>query len=899
MTVAAGTKLGPYEITGAIGAGGMGEVYKAHDTKLGRDVAIKVLPEAFAHDPERLSRFQREAKILASLNHPNIATIYGLEQSNGTSYLVMELVSGDTLAERIKREGAVPIEEALGIAKQIAEALEAAHEKGIIHRDLKPANVNVTPEGKVKVLDFGLAKAFAGDVADSNLSESPTLSAIATMQGVILGTAAYMSPEQARSKSVDKRTDIWAFGCVLYELLTGRQAFEGEDITEILAAVVKTEPDWSRLPESTTPAIRMLLRRCLRKDKHQRFHDAADVRIEIEEAMTWIAEGGSQTATPAPIVERRKIRERVAWAVAAIAIVATLALAFVHFRETAPQQPSGRFEVLPPQKSTILELKLSPDGRHLAIVASEAGQTRLWVRPLDSLQALALSGTEDATFPFWSPDSAFIGFFAHGKLKKIAATGGSPQILCDATAGRGATWSTEGVILFAPNISGALYRVPAEGGNPAPVTKLAASGTAESHRFPEFLPGGSRFLYVSAAEQPETTGIYVGSLDGMQPVRILPDNAHAVYVPPTAPGSYGYLLFSRETTLMVLPFDANRLRAVGDMFPVAEQVGNLLITGNAAFSASTNGVLAYWTGNTLVRNRQLVWVDRTGKQISSITKSASILLSALSPDEKTIAMVRSSDNGFDIWLQDLGRGSISRFTFGLGFNRFPLWSPDGGRIVFESNLPSAIRYDFYEKPVSGAGKEELLLHAGINARPTDWSPDGKYIVYSEYTDKTNNDLWLLPLQGDHKPIPYLQSPFNEVAGQFSPDGRWMAYASDESGEYQVYVQAIPPAGAKWQISTAGGIFPRWRRDGKELFYVAPDQKVTAVPIKTAGSPSAPFEAGTPQPLFAIEPALNVNLFPYQPVADGQRFLVNAQASGEATAATPIIVVLNWTAGLKK
>jgi serine/threonine protein kinase/Tol biopolymer transport system component len=898
MPISSGTRLGPYELLAQIGAGGMGEVYQAHDTKLGRDVAIKVLPEAFAHDPDRLSRFQREAKMLASLNHPNIATIYGLEHSNGTHFLIMELVSGETLAERIKREGAIPTDEALKIAIQIAEALEAAHEKGIIHRDLKPANVKVTPEGKVKVLDFGLAKAFAGDVVDSNPSQSPTLSAVATMQGVLLGTAAYMSPEQARGKAVDKRTDIWAFGCVLYEMLTGKQAFAGDDITDILTAVVRAEPDWQALPAATPMQVRALLRRCLQKDRRQRFHDAADVRIEIEEATTWIAEGGSQTATTAPIVARRKIRERVAWAVAAIAVVAVLALAFMHFRETSAQQPSGRFQVPPPEKSTVLELKLSPDGRYLAIAASEAGHTRLWVRPLDSLQAQVLSGTEDATLPFWSPDGAFIGFFAQGKLKKIAATGGSPRILCDAPAGRGAAWSSEGVILFAPNISGALYRVPAAGGIPAPVTKLAASGT--SHRVPEFLPGGSRFLYVSTTDKAETTGIYVGSLDGMQPVRILPDNARAVYVPPTAPGGYGHLLFSRERTLMALPFDANRLRTVGDMFPLVEQLGNTLINGNPAFSASENGVLAYWNGN-LVRNRQLVWVDRTGKQLSSLTKSASIPLSALSPDEKTVAMVigRSSYNGFDIWLQDLARGSISRFTFSAGSNRFPVWSPDSGRIVFVSNLPSAVRYDFYQKPVGGAGKEELLLHAGINAIPTDWSPDGKYIVYSEYTDKTNNDLWLLPLEGDHKPLSYLQSPFNEEDGQFSPDGRWMAYASDESGQYQVYVQAIPPTGAKWQISTAGGMFPRWRRDGKELFYVAPDQKVTAVPIKTALSATAPFEAGTPQPLFAIEPALNVNLFPYQPLADGQRFLVNATASGEGTVATPITVVLNWTAGLKK
>jgi eukaryotic-like serine/threonine-protein kinase len=894
MPISTGTCLGSYEVVAQIGAGGMGEVYKAHDTKLGRDVAVKVLPEAFAHDTERLSRFQREAKMLASLNHPNIATIHGLEHFNGTHYLVMELVTGETLADHIKREGAFAIEEALKIAVQIAEALEAAHEKGIIHRDLKPANVKLTPEGKVKVLDFGLAKAFAGDVADSNPSQSPTLSAVATMQGVLLGTAAYMSPEQARGKNVDKRTDIWAFGCVLYELLCGHPAFKGEDITEILAAVVKTEPDWSCLPESSPPAIRALLRRCLRKDKALRLRDAGDLRIEISDALS--APPTAVAATPVSVT--RGWHEWVAWAVAAIAVVAALAaLSFLHFREAPTQPQSIRLQMAPPERSVVSMFELSPDGRYVAFVALEGGRNRLWLRPLDTLQVQVMQGTDDANFPFWSPDSGFIGFFAAGKLKKIAVTGGPPQTLCDAPAGRGGAWNRDGVILFAPNLTGGLYRVSAAGGVPVQVTKFAPRGTGDSQRFPEFLPAGRRFLYLYISEA-ETTGIYVGSLDGTPPLRILPDLSKAVYAPPAAPGHKGYVLFRREATLMAQPFDPDRLQTTGEMFPVAEQVGSTGTVGIGAFSASENGVLSYRSGD-VVGNRGLIWMDRAGKRLGTVTEPTATMSAALSPDEKRIALtINGATAGIgDIWLQDLGRGVLSRFTFETGYNSTPVWSPDGRHIAFSFRTAGTI-YSIYQKDVTGNGKQEFLWHTGVNGFPSDWSPDGKFIVYSDYSDKTKVDLWLLPLQGEHKPIPYLQTPFDETHGQFSPDGRWMAYVSDESGRVEVYVQAIPASGGKWQISAGGGDFPRWRRDGKELFYIASDQKLMALPVKTVGTPTSAFEVGPPQLLFEVEP-LGLNTFPYQPAADGQRFLVNAPAGGEAAAATPITVVLDWQAGLRK
>jgi eukaryotic-like serine/threonine-protein kinase len=890
MAIAAGTRLGTYEVTAQIGAGGMGEVYQAHDTNLGRDVAIKVLPEAVAHDAERLSRFQREAKMLAALNHPNIATIYGLEQSGGTSYLVMELVPGETLAERLKA-GAVPVEEALKIAVQIAEALEAAHEKSIIHRDLKPANVKVTPEGKVKVLDFGLAKAFEGETANEDMGNSPTLSRAATMQGVILGTAAYMSPEQARGKSVDKRADIWAFGCVLYELLTGKQAFHGEDVTDILAAVVRAEPDWNALPAATPLKLRDLLRRCLKKDKTLRLRDAGDARIEIHEILN--APPTADSAPPPP-------RAAFPWITAtAVLLIALAALSFVHFRGAPAQQPSTRFQVPPPEQSVISMFRLSPDGRSIVISALSEGRNRLWIRPLDSLQWQLLQGTDDASYPFWSPDGANIGFFAQGKLKKIAVTGGPPQTLCDAPGGRGGSWSATGVILFTPNLSGGLYKVSMAGGVAEPATKFTASGPADSERYPEFLPDGRHYLYLE--DLAENTGIYAGSLDGTAPTRLLPDISNAVYVPPTPPETIGYLLFRREGSLMAQPFDAGRIRLAGEIFPVAEQVGIAVNTGQGAFSASNNGELAFRTGGT-AGNREFNWMDRAGKRLATVTKPGIFRSGALSPDEKRLAFAIANESGdhADLWLQELQRGVISRFTFEEGASFSPVWSRDGNRIVF-THRDAGGQWAIYQRAGTGTGKAELILRTAVNTSTWDWSPDGKYILYSDYQDKTKYDLWLLPLDGDHKPIPYLQTPYSELRGQFSPDGRWMAYVSDESGRFDVYVQTVPASGPKWQISSAGGDFPRWRRDGKELYFIGADQQLMAVPVKTSSGSSGAFEPGAPQPLFRIEP---IGPSPtatslYVPTVNGERFLVNVQAGGEGTQAPPITVVLNWTARLKK
>jgi Tol biopolymer transport system component len=885
----AGTKLGSYEITAPIGAGGMGEVYQAHDTKLGRDVAIKVLPEAFAHDPERLSRFQREAKMLAALNHSNIATIYGLEQSGGTSYLVMELVSGETLAERVKREGAVPIEEALAIAKQIAEALEAAHEKGIIHRDLKPANVKVTPEGKVKVLDFGLAKAFAGDGASEDPSNSPTLSRGATMQGVILGTAAYMSPEQARGKAVDKRTDIWAFGCVLYELLTGKQTFHGEDVTDILAAVVRAEPDWQALPAATPVKICDLLRRCLQKDRSLRLRDAGDARIEIQEALATPSTAVAAAIAPAA----RGWRERLAWpAVAAVLALVVSAFA-IGFVLRAPQPPEAvrffvsppdtwRFGEIGPQQAGNNPLAVSPDGHLVAFLATSAdGKSLLWVRSLDTLAAQALTGTEGAVRPFWSPDSRFLGFFAEGKLKKIEVSGGPPIALCDAPNDRGGTWSRDGMIVFAPAYPSALQKVSASGGVPTAATMLGPGDFAQVRPF--FLPDGRHFLYGVVTATSRVGGpIYLASLDSTEQRLLLKsDSNNVVY-------TQGYLLFLRETTLMAQPFDARRLLLTGEAFPIAEQIQTQGNPPSGVFSASANGVLAYQTG-TGAAGSQLVWIDRTGKRFGILGDSAAYGDLALSADGKraSVNILSQGGKGEDIWLYDVARGLRTRFTFGWD-QLTSLWSPDGSRVVVNSRRKGHL--DLYQKDASGAGTEEVLLEDNIDKYPQSWSPDGRFILYVGQASR--NTLFVLPLSGDRKPVPFLNTQFNERPGQFSPDGRWVVYSSDESGRYEIYVAPFPGPGGKWQILTGGGLWPRWRHDGSEIFYLAPDNKLMAVAVNGKGPT---FEVGEVKPLFQTR--ATGTRYSYDVSPDGQRFLINT--APEQAASAPFTVVLNWTAALKK
>jgi Tol biopolymer transport system component len=845
-----GTKLGSYEITGAIGAGGMGEVYQAHDTKLGRDVAIKVLPEAFAHDPERLSRFQREAKMLAALNHSNIATIHGLEQSNGTSYLVMELVSGETLADRVKREGAVPIDETLAIARQIAEALEAAHEKGIIHRDLKPANVKLTPEGKVKVLDFGLAKAFAGDGASEDPSNSPTLSRAATMQGVILGTAAYMSPEQARGKAVDKRTDIWAFGCVLYELLCGHAAFEGEDITEILAAVVKTEPDWTRLPEATPPAIGTLLLRCLRKDRRQRLPDAGAARIEIEEALAAPANAGTAVA-PSPT---RAWRERAAWpTAAALALVAIAFAVGFGLRTARPPKPLQAVR-LSAEIGTDGSLYtgrgpsaiLSPDGTRLTLVATGSdAKRRIYVRSLDQLQATALSGTENASDPFFSPDSQWIGFFADGKLKKVSVQGGAAVTLCDAPDDRGGSWGDD-TIVFAKDSGSALSKVSSAGGTPQAVTTLDKQTSEAAQRWPQVLPGGMAVLFTSSTNINNFEGgadIDVYSMASRRRRTLQRGAFYARYLPS------GHVVYMHENTLFAVPFDLKRLEVTGQPAPILEGVvTNANRNGGAQFSFSKTGNLAYVAGGAGAQN-SIYWMDREGKFTPLREAPGGYSNPAFSPDGKRLALQISDGKRSDVWVYEWERDTITRLTFADDGNGNPLWTPDGQRIVYSSQEKNGVPNLWWIR-ADGAGDAQRLAESKNTQFASSWRPDGKVLAFRQFNTDTGWDIMTLPIEGNEKsgwkpgqPKPFVNSAFSEAEPAFSPDGRWLAYVSDESGSYEAYVRPFPGPGGKWQISTGGGVLPKWSSNGKELFYRTPDSKIMVVTYTASGDS---FRADNPQ-----------------------------------------------------
>jgi len=877
--LSAGTKLGPYEITGAIGAGGMGEVYRAHDSKLGRDVALKVLPEAFARDADRMARFQREAKVLASLNHPNIASIYGLEDSGSTHALVMELVEGPTLADRIK-QGAIPVNEALRIARQICDALEYAHERGIVHRDLKPANVKVTSDDAVKILDFGLAKALEGDAASIDISTSPTISRMATMQGVLLGTAAYMSPEQAKAKPVDRRADIWAFGCVLYEMLTGKMAFRGESVTDTLGAVIHVEPDWSLLPAATPIRARVLLQRCLQKDPKQRLRDIGDARISLDEILLGApdpAVGGTIQIT-APLWRRVLVV-----GVGALLLVAISSLATWNLKPTPPRPVTRAVITLPPGQQLAglgngPAVALSPDGSHLAYVASQSGTQQIYLRAMDSLEARPISGTEGAVNPFFSPDGQWIGFFAGGKLKKISVSGGAPLTLGDAPVPYGASWNSHGMIAFAPTASNYLLQVPDSGGASQPLTQLQKGES--SNEWPEFLPGGKAMLFTAGGWG--VVGQSIGTGVGRNVIQGGTQPRYALS---------GHLLYAQGANLMAVPFDPQRLEVTGTAVPVVEGISESRITGAAQYSVSATGSLAYVPGTIQSAQGRLVWVNRNGAEQPLAAPPHSYDRPRVSPDGRHVA-VNVTEQETQVWLYDLSRDTLTRLTFEGDTNAYPIWTPDGKRIAFTSTKEGTA--NIFWQLADGSGGLERLNASEYVQVPISWSADGQLLAFIELSATTGYDIGVLRMS-DRKAQPFLRTPFNEATPQFSPDGRWLAYISDESGRFEVYVQPYPGPGGKWLISTEGGTEPVWNRNGRELFYRSGD-KMMAVDIATQPS----FVAGKPRMLFEgpylPTPQTSSN---YDVSADGQRFLMIKRSEQSGAAPTQINVVLNWTEELKR
>jgi eukaryotic-like serine/threonine-protein kinase len=884
MALASGTRLGPYEIVSAIGAGGMGEVYKTRDMRLKREVALKILPESFASDPDRLARFQREAEVLASLNHPNIAAIYGLEKSDGTTALVMELVEGEDLSQRIAG-GPIPIDEALPIAKQIAEALEAAHKQGIIHRDLKPANIKVRADGTVKVLDFGLAKLAepraAGGTTAAALSMSPTItSPVMTGVGVLLGTAAYMSPEQARGKAVDKRADIWAFGCVLYEMLAGSRAFAGSDTTETIAAIIRSEPEWSRLPAGTPHDIRRALRRCLNKDPTRRLADIRDVRLDIEEA---------RGTAPEATNPRGHGRERLAW-LAACLFTAVAVWAGTTWRASQPSaapSPQMRVEITTPPTNDLVSMALSPDGEKLAFVASSDHRPKLWLRSLTTGSAEPLPGTDGAIFPFWSPDSHSIGFFANGTLYRIDVDGGSLRALASAPVGVGGAWNRDGDILFTMVPDAPLSRVPAVGGKSDFLSQSPVDRTQRpqpGQRFPQFLPDGRHFLYYIA----EMHGVYVGALDSPKRQRLFEADAAAVFVPPAR------VLFIRAGKLYIQHLDPARLRLEGSAVALAQGVSIDNDSGAAAVSGSETGAFVFRLG-AANRQRQFTWFDRSGMQlgIAAAADAGNALNPALSPDGRQVALNRAVDGNSDIWLLDLGRRVLSRFTSDPRPEIYPVWSSDGTRIAYAALNAQGSGFNVYVKAVNDSGEAKPLLDTPQNMIPEDWSRDGRFLSYSVLDSAGRWDVGVLPTGGTGKPLLVTKTPYDEMSSQFSPDGRWISYESDESGRNEIYVQPFPGPGAKTIVSAGGGLQARWRPDGRELFYVAPDGRLMAVSIRTTGD-GRTLEPASPVPLFVTRVSstrLGGSRHEYDVSRDGQKFLMDTFVEQNAA---PITLVLNPT-----
>ena len=881
-----GKTLGMFTLEAQIGKGGMGEVYKAKDQKLGRDVAIKVLPEEFAQDTDRVARFQREAKLLASLNHPNIAAIYGLEESEGTHFLVLELIEGDTLADRLKR-GAIPVEEALKLALQIAEALEAAHEKGVIHRDLKPANIKVTPDGKVKVLDFGLAKAFAGGQEDMNLSNSPTLSAAATQQGVILGTAAYMSPEQAKGKTVDKRTDVWAFGCVLFEMLSGRSVFAADDVSQTLARVLEREPNFSTLPPNLHPRIRLLLERCLKKEPKNRYHDIADARVDMQEVLADPSGVFAQTVTATK--PRKKLRFGISWVVAALILGLIIAGTAVWYMKPSEPRQLMRFDYELPESQQFNDLRVnvlavSPDGKQFVYSTTKG----LYLRSLGEYIATPIMGTEARPInPFFSPDGKWIGYYsqAEEQLKKISISGGAPVTLCDSDVVRGAIWGSDGNIVYADLATG-IMRVSANGGTPETLAELTGDYLVR----PQILPDGKTLLFSQLTG--DKSQIKAQSLESGEQ-KVLFDGDCAQYVPT------GHIVYMMRNNLLAVPFDLGSLEVTGGSVPIIESIFREGSGYAPQFAFSDSGTLVYMSGGSWnAVKRTLVWVDHEGNEETLSVIPDAYEDPGISPDGARITYSIAGDGNSDIWIYDLARGTKTRLTFDEADDFLPIWTPDNKRIIFCSERTG--RQSVFWKAADGTGKAEQIASVPDGwIWPRSLSRDGNTLFFGQIVTAAPSgyNIGMLPMEGDRTPKLLLQENYGEFNPQISPDGQWLAYQSNESGTDQdeVYVRPFPDveSGGRWQVSTKNGGIPLWSPDGKELFYRSPDG-IMDVAIETDPT----FQLGTPEVLFPDKYFGRWDIHP-----DGKRFLMikpPTVAGSESTFAGPrqINIVLNWFEELK-
>ena len=887
MTIEAGQQLLHYRLIEQIGEGGMGVVWKARDTTLDRDVAIKTLPPAVAGDADRLARFAREARLLATLNHPNIAGVYGLHEVEGLHFIAMEMIPGENLAERLAR-GPLTIDEAVDAARQIAEALEAAHEQGVIHRDLKPANVKLTPEGQIKVLDLGLAKALVGEASGdtTNLSLSPTMTTEGTVAGTLLGTAAYMSPEQAKARTVDRRADVWAFGCVFFEMLTGKKAFAGDGISETLASVLRDEVNWDALPAATPTAALRVLRRSLDRNVKMRLRDIGEARVALSPESLEAAAGGDSANGPAVASAASRTRERFILAIALAAVVAAAVAGwFAAHRGEMTVRPEVRAAIRPPHEQVfegygnyLGNLTLSPDGTRMTFAsATGGGQPELHVRSLGSESSQPLAGTEGATFPFWSPDGRNLAFFVDGKLKRLDLDGGAPMTICSAAAGRGGSWNKDGVILFAPETQTGIFRVSASGGEPTPVTTLDNQRKGEStHRYPSFLPDGNRFLFVraghAAALEDDVNSLWVGSLDGTEPFELMHSVSNAAF-------AMGHLFYLRDQFLMARPFDAHELEFTAEPFAVGEGVVFQKNYWRGAFAVADHGLVTFQGG--LGMQRQLNWYDRDGNTLGQIGEPGQYGPIRLSPDGRQLAATITdpgSGRG-DIWIFDIARDVSSRLTFADANDTQPVWSPDGKLVAFQSDREKDTG-DVYIVRADGRGEPELLFESEGPTSPTDWSPDGKYLSIDRGVGK--NDLWIVPVDGS-EPFTLISTPFDEGYSRFSPDGNWIAYVSNETGRYELYLTRFPSGDGKWQLSADGGDWAiGWKEDSSEIFFLDLEGALLSVRVELGDI----VVADRPQHLFSTRSENT-----WASTLDGQRFILGTPDDPDE--GYPITLIVNW------